>query len=129
MDFSDENPPVPALCSNLCYICSAPSLLRCSRCKDAQYCGEWYQKKAWPTHQKIWVKVEVLHDAEKTAYAEMLEERLQNRMIKIAYHDRCILIEIAATLALNQFRARKSLAMINRDPLKGRREASDRCQD
>ena len=39
--------------------------------------------------------------AEKKAYAEMLEEKLQSRMIKIALYDQCVLIEIAATLALN----------------------------
>ena len=45
------------------------------------------------------------------------ESLAHHKICVIAYHDRCILIEIAATLALNQFRARYSRAMINRDPL------------
>jgi hypothetical protein len=37
------------------------------------------------------------------AYAEKLEEMLRVKLIKIAHYDQCVLIEIAATLALNQF--------------------------
>ena len=42
--------------------------------------------------------------AEKTAYAEKLEEMLRVKLIKIAHYDQCVIIEIAATLALNQFK-------------------------
>jgi hypothetical protein len=56
-------------------------------------------------------------DAEKTAYAEKLEEKLQSRMIKIAHYNRCVLIEIAATLALNQFQKKYTRVMINRSTL------------
>jgi len=56
-------------------------------------------------------------DAEKEAYAEKLEEKLRVRMIKIAHYDRCVLIEIAATLALNQFQEKYTRAMINRSTL------------
>ena len=55
--------------------------------------------------------------AEKEAYAELLEEKLRIKMTKIAYYDRCVIIEIAATLALNQFQTRYTLAMRNTDPL------------
>jgi hypothetical protein len=55
--------------------------------------------------------------AEKTAYAEKLEEKLQSRMIKIAHYDQCVLIEIAATLALNQFQKKYTRVMINRSTL------------
>ena len=55
--------------------------------------------------------------AEKTAYAEKLEEKLQTRMIKIAHYDQCVLIEIAATLALNQFQKKYTRVMINRSTL------------
>jgi len=44
--------------------------------------------------------------AEKTAYAEKLEELLRVKLFKIAHYDQCVLIEIAATLALNQFQRR-----------------------
>ena len=56
-------------------------------------------------------------DAEKEAYAEKLEEKLRVKMIKIAHYDRCVLIEIAATLALNQFQKKYTRAMINRSTL------------
>jgi uncharacterized protein len=55
--------------------------------------------------------------AEKTAYAEKLEEMLRVKLIKIAQYDQCVLIEIAATLALNQFQQRYTHEMIVNDPL------------
>ncbi len=55
--------------------------------------------------------------AEKTAYAEKLEEMLRVKLIKIAHYDQCVLIEIAATLALNQFQQRYTHDMITNDPL------------
>jgi hypothetical protein len=55
--------------------------------------------------------------AEKTAYAEKLEESLRVKLIKIAHYDQCVLIEIAATLALNQFQKRYTHDMITNDPL------------
>jgi hypothetical protein len=55
--------------------------------------------------------------AEKTAYAEKLEELLRVKLIKIAHYDQCVLIEIAATLALNQFQKRYTPVMIANDPL------------
>jgi len=55
--------------------------------------------------------------AEKTAYAEKLEELLRVKLIKIAHYDQCVLIEIAATLALNQFQRRYTHEMIISDPL------------
>ena len=66
-------------------------------------------------------------DAEKTAYAEKLEEKLQTRMIKIALYDLCVLIEIAATLALNQFQKKYTRVMINRSTLL--QEEEDRLID
>ena len=42
-------------------------------------------------------------DAEKEIYAEKLEMKLEKRIAAIAYFNECVLIEIAATLALNQF--------------------------
>jgi hypothetical protein len=39
--------------------------------------------------------------AKKTAYAEKLEDMLRVKLIKIIHYDQCVLIEIAATLALN----------------------------
>jgi len=56
-------------------------------------------------------------DAEKEAYAEKLEEKLRVRMIKISHYDQCVLIEIAATLALNQFQKKYTRVMINRSTL------------
>jgi len=53
--------------------------------------------------------------AEKTAYAEKLEEMLRVKLIKIAHYDQCVLIEIAATLALNQFQNRYTHGMIAND--------------
>jgi hypothetical protein len=53
----------------------------------------------------------------KTAYAKKLEELLRVKLIKIAHYDQCVLIEIAATLALNQFQRRYTPAMITNDPL------------
>jgi len=55
--------------------------------------------------------------AEKTAYAEKLEEMLRVKLIKIAHYDQCVLIEIAATLALNQFQRRYTPVMIANDCL------------
>jgi hypothetical protein len=55
--------------------------------------------------------------AEKTAYAEKLEKMLRVKLIKIALYDQCVLIEIAATLALNQFQKRYTPVMIASDPL------------
>jgi hypothetical protein len=55
--------------------------------------------------------------AEKTAYAEKLEEMVRVKLIKIALYDQCVLIEIAATLALNQFQNRYTPVMIINDPL------------
>jgi len=55
--------------------------------------------------------------AEKTAYAEKLEEKLRIKMIKISHYDQCVLIEIAATLALNQFQTKYTRVMINRSTL------------
>jgi hypothetical protein len=55
--------------------------------------------------------------AEKTAYAEKLEELLRVKLIKIAHYDQCVLIEIAATLALNQFQQRCTPVMITYDSL------------
>ena len=52
---------------------------------------------------------------EKTAYAEKLEELLRVKLIKIAHYDQCVLIEIAATLALNQFQKRYTHVMIAND--------------
>jgi len=54
---------------------------------------------------------------EKEAYAELLEEKLRIKMTKIAYYDRCVIIEIAATLVLNQFQAKYTRVMINRSTL------------
>ena len=42
-------------------------------------------------------------DAEKEIYAVELEMKLEKRIAAIAYFNECVLIEIAATLALNQF--------------------------
>ena len=53
--------------------------------------------------------------AEKTAYAEKLEEQLRVKLIKIAHYDLCVLIEIPATLALNQFQKRYTDVMIAND--------------
>jgi hypothetical protein len=55
--------------------------------------------------------------AKKTAFAEKLEEMLRVKLIKIAHYDQCVLIEIAATLALNQFQKRYTHDMIATDPL------------
>jgi len=55
--------------------------------------------------------------AGKTAYAEKLEEMLRVKLIKIAYYDQCVLIENAATMALNQFQQRYTQEMITNDPL------------
>jgi hypothetical protein len=55
--------------------------------------------------------------AEKTAYAEKLEEMLRVKLIKIAHYDQGVLIEKAATLALNQFQRRYAHDMITNDPL------------
>ncbi len=55
--------------------------------------------------------------AEKTAYAEKLEEMLRVKLIKIAHYDQCVLIEIAATLVLNQFQKRYIPVMMINDPL------------
>ena len=55
--------------------------------------------------------------AEKSAYAEKLEKMLRVKLIKIAHYDQCVLIEIAATLALNQFQRRYTHEMIISDPL------------
>jgi len=54
---------------------------------------------------------------EKEAYAEKLEEMLRVKLIKIAHYDHCVLIEIAATLALNQFQRQYTREMIMNDPL------------
>jgi hypothetical protein len=56
-------------------------------------------------------------DAEKTAYAEKLEMKLEKRLDAIAHFNECVLIEIAATLALNQFQKKYTRAMINRSTL------------
>ena len=55
--------------------------------------------------------------AEKTAYAEKLEMKLEKRVVAIAYFNDCVAIEAAATLALNQFQKKYTRIMINRDPL------------
>jgi hypothetical protein len=55
--------------------------------------------------------------AEKTAYAEKLEEMLRVKLIKIAHYDYCVLIEISATLALNQFQQKYTQLMIANDLL------------
>jgi hypothetical protein len=52
---------------------------------------------------------------EKTAYAEKIEELLRVKLIKIAHYDQCVLIEIAATLALNQFQRRYTHERIAND--------------
>jgi hypothetical protein len=54
---------------------------------------------------------------EKETYAEKLEEMLRVKLIKIAHYDHCVLIEKAATLALNQFHQRYTPVMITNDPL------------
>jgi hypothetical protein len=54
---------------------------------------------------------------EKEAYAKKLEEMLRVKLIKIAHYDHCVLIEKAATLALNQFHQRYTPVMITNDPL------------
>jgi len=56
-------------------------------------------------------------DAEKTAYAEKLEMKLEKRLAAIAYFNECVLIEIAATLALNQFQKKYTRVIINRSTL------------
>ncbi len=48
---------------------------------------------------------------------QKLEEMLRVKLIKIAHFDQCVLIEIAATLALNQFQQRYTQEMITIDPL------------
>jgi len=53
--------------------------------------------------------------AKKTAYAEKLEELVRVKLIKIAHYDQCVLTEIAATLALNQFQRRYTHDMISND--------------
>ena len=55
--------------------------------------------------------------AEKEAYAEKLEGMLRVKLAKIAHYDRCVLIEIAATLALNQFQKKYTRVLINRSKL------------
>jgi hypothetical protein len=55
--------------------------------------------------------------AEKTAYAVELEMKLEKRLAAIAYFNECVLIEIAATLALNQFQKKYTRIMINRSTL------------
>jgi len=54
---------------------------------------------------------------EKEAYAKKLEEMLRVKLIKIAHYDHCVLIEKAATLALNQFQQRYTPVMITNDSL------------
>jgi len=54
---------------------------------------------------------------EKEAYAEKLEEMLRVKLIKIAHYDHCVVIEKAATLALNQFQRQYTCEMIMNDPL------------
>jgi len=56
-------------------------------------------------------------DAEKEIYAVELEMKLEKRIAAIAYFNECVLIEIAATLALNQFQEKYTRAMINRSTL------------
>ncbi len=55
--------------------------------------------------------------AEKTAYTEELEMKLDKRIAAIAFSNECVAIEIAATLALNQFQKKYTRAMINRSTL------------
>jgi hypothetical protein len=55
--------------------------------------------------------------AEKSAYAEKLEEMVRVKLIKIAHYDQSVLIEIAATLALNQFQKRYTHEMNMNNPL------------
>ena len=54
---------------------------------------------------------------EKEAYVEMLEEKVRKTIAAIAHYNQCVLIELAATSALNQFRERYSYATIHNDPL------------
>ena len=56
-------------------------------------------------------------DAEKEIYAVELEMKLEKRIAAIAYYNECVLIEIAATLALNQFQKKYTRVMINRSTL------------
>ena len=55
--------------------------------------------------------------AEKEIYAVELEMKLEKRLAAIAYFNECVLIEIAATLALNQFQKKYTRVMINRSTL------------
>ena len=54
---------------------------------------------------------------EKEAYVEMLEEKVRKTIAAIAHYNQCVLIELAATSALNQFRERYSYATIHNDPI------------
>jgi len=54
---------------------------------------------------------------EKEAYVEMLEEKVRKTIVAIAHFNQCVLIELAATSALNQFRERYSYSTIHNDPL------------
>ena len=54
---------------------------------------------------------------EKEAYVEMLEEKVRKTIAAIAHCNQCVLIELAATSALNQFRERYSDATIHNDPI------------
>ncbi len=47
----------------------------------------------------------------------MLEEKVRKTIAAIAHYNQCVLIELAATSALNQFRERYSDATIHNDPL------------
>ncbi len=54
--------------------------------------------------------------AEKEIYAVELEMKIEKRIAAVAYFNECVLIEIAATLALYQFQKKYTRAMINRNP-------------
>jgi len=54
---------------------------------------------------------------EKEAYVEMLEEKVRKTIAAITHFNQCVLIELAATSALNRFRERYSYATIHNDPL------------
>jgi hypothetical protein len=55
--------------------------------------------------------------AEKTAYAEKLEKMLTDKIVRIAYYDQCVSIEVIATFALNQFQQHYTHVIIKNDPL------------
>ncbi|KAG8908606.1 hypothetical protein FRB99_004894 [Tulasnella sp. 403] len=78
-----RNPKIPQF---VCFVCGAPTTMKCSQCKNAYYCSADHSKKGWKSHKKE-CKEQSESNTELQTYDAILfaANETQPRMVKIPW--------------------------------------------